>query len=365
MAWSAEQMNNARLIIAVGSEMGMSSRDIMTGLIAAMQESGLRNVRYGDRDSLGLFQQRPSQGWGSVAQVTNPLYATRKFFNVLKGVGNRGNMPLWKAAQSVQRSAYPTAYRKWEDDAARIMGQNGMSGPMPFPIKAPPMELGLDGYLAPKSDTSAVGSPETQTPGLGAVTEDKTVPGAPGSGATTAAIAAPEQPSPRVDTAALDKLSGVTTFATGIRAKLIAEASKYLGTPYVWGGTRPGGFDCSGLIFYAYNKLGVKVPRVSHDQALIGQQTSVKNLVPGDLVAFGRSVHHIAIYLGGNRILESPHTGAQVRIRSLGRGEDHPVGVHLNLPGGGGDSTPNVDLSALGLGASTQSAGPLMSFPGI
>lgn len=117
----SEQLRNAAIIAREGKGMGMSTRDIIIGLMTAMQESMLRNVNYGDRDSLGLFQQRPSMGWGTPAQVTNPVYASRKFFSVLKGVEGRDKMPLTLAAQEVQRSAYPYAYAKWEDEARAII----------------------------------------------------------------------------------------------------------------------------------------------------------------------------------------------------------------------------------------------------
>lgn len=118
--FDANQLKNAGIIANVGRDMGMSQRDIVIGLMTAMQESMLRNINYGDRDSLGLFQQRPSMGWGSPSQVTDPVYAARKFFSALKGVENRNSMPLTLAAQAVQRSAFPYAYAKWEDEARAI-----------------------------------------------------------------------------------------------------------------------------------------------------------------------------------------------------------------------------------------------------
>src|SRR5690606_9996441 len=114
---------NAAIIIQVGLKMGMSWRDIKIGLMAALQESGLRNLHYGDRDSLGLFQQRPSAGWGTPDQVTDPEYASRKFFQALKSVHNRDDMPLWMAAAEVQRPAeeYRTYYRKHFGTASNIL----------------------------------------------------------------------------------------------------------------------------------------------------------------------------------------------------------------------------------------------------
>ena len=118
---SQEQVNNAKIIADVGKSMGMSQRDIQIAIATAMQESGLRNINYGDRDSVGLFQQRPSCGWGTVAQCTDPVYAATQFFNHLKDIENRDSMSLAQAAQSVQRSAFPDAYAKWEGMAGSLL----------------------------------------------------------------------------------------------------------------------------------------------------------------------------------------------------------------------------------------------------
>lgn len=128
-AYGQSQMKNAAIIASVGRNMGMSKRDIEIGIMTAITESGLQNLHHGDRDSQGLFQQRPSAGWGSVAQVTNPRYAAGKFFGALKGVGNRSGMAPWLAAQAVQRSAYSSGsnYRPYWDDAIAIM-RNMSSG---------------------------------------------------------------------------------------------------------------------------------------------------------------------------------------------------------------------------------------------
>src|ERR687889_1246985 len=88
-----------------------------------MQESTLRNINYGDRDSLGLFQQRPSQGWGSPAQVLDPVYSTTIFLDKLLQVPNWDRLPVTVAAQTVQRSAFPDAYAKWEGLAAELVSQ--------------------------------------------------------------------------------------------------------------------------------------------------------------------------------------------------------------------------------------------------
>jgi hypothetical protein len=122
---SEEQRQNAATIIAVAKGMGAPPRAWVIALATAMQESTLRNIPYGDRDSLGLFQQRPSQGWGSPAQVTDPVYSTTIFIQHLLEVPGWEQLPVTVAAQTVQRSAFPNAYAKWEGLAAELVQQLG------------------------------------------------------------------------------------------------------------------------------------------------------------------------------------------------------------------------------------------------
>jgi cell wall-associated NlpC family hydrolase len=117
-----DQLRNAKVIIEVGAGMSVPRRGIVIALATAMQESGLRNLSYGHADSVGLFQQRPSQGWGSVAQLTDPPTSARKFYDALLTVRNWSNLDLAVAAQAVQRSAFPDAYAKWEPLATRLSG---------------------------------------------------------------------------------------------------------------------------------------------------------------------------------------------------------------------------------------------------
>lgn len=120
----------------------------------------------------------------------------------------------------------------------------------------------------------------------------------------------------------------------GARGRAEAFAKQFLGTPYVWGGANPGGFDCSGLVQYVWKKFGLSLPRVSQQQAHSGQVTSLNSLKPMDLVLFNEGGNdgpgHVAFWLGNGMILEAPHTGAQVRIRHLGKGEN-VFGVHLDI----------------------------------
>lgn len=118
---SAEQLKNAAIILSVGKGLGAGRRELLSGLMTAMQESRLINVNYGADDSLGLFQQRPSMGWGTPKQVMNPLYSSKQYFNHLLDVQNRNEMSLGEMAQAVQRSAYPGAYTQWADEARAIL----------------------------------------------------------------------------------------------------------------------------------------------------------------------------------------------------------------------------------------------------
>ncbi|WP_416968331.1 heavy metal transporter [Streptomyces sp. 4F14] len=115
--FTPEQAVNAATITAVGTNLGMPQRAVTIALATALQESGLRNLGHGDRDSLGLFQQRPSQGWGTEEEVQDPAYSAGEFYKHLKKVRGYEELPLTVAAQRVQRSGYPDAYAKHEPDA--------------------------------------------------------------------------------------------------------------------------------------------------------------------------------------------------------------------------------------------------------
>ncbi|MFE0171470.1 heavy metal transporter [Streptomyces sp. NPDC059002] len=118
--FTAEQAQNAATVAAVGTSRGMPERAVTIALATALQESGLRNIRHGDRDSLGLFQQRPSQGWGDERQIMDPAYSAARFYAHLADVPGYSRLPLTVAAQRVQRSGYPQAYAKHEPDAVLL-----------------------------------------------------------------------------------------------------------------------------------------------------------------------------------------------------------------------------------------------------
>ena len=119
---TTEQAANAATIAAVARSRGLPPRATVLALATAQQESRLRNLDHGDRDSLGLFQQRPSQGWGSEAQVQDPVYAAGKFFDRLVEVPGWETGRLTEVSQAVQRSGFPEAYQQWEPMATALAG---------------------------------------------------------------------------------------------------------------------------------------------------------------------------------------------------------------------------------------------------
>lgn len=158
----SEQSHNAAVIVAVGQSVGASAFGLKIALATAYQESKLINLDHGDRDSLGLFQQRPQTGWGTPAQISDPVYSSQAFFGGPSGP-NSGEppglldipgwhtMPLTVAAQAVQRSAYPSAYAQWESSAgewlANLLGTTtaecSPGGGMSCPPSGSPAEAGL------------------------------------------------------------------------------------------------------------------------------------------------------------------------------------------------------------------------------
>jgi murein DD-endopeptidase MepM/ murein hydrolase activator NlpD len=149
-----QQVHNARLIIGIGKALHVPPRGWVVAISAAMQESNLLNVDYGDRDSLGLLQQRPSQGWGSPHEVSTPTYAIRAFYGGPRSpTSNSGlldirgwrHLPVWSAAQSVQGSAFPFAYAEHESTASAVVHRlahttagcdNLAAGPWTLPVHA-------------------------------------------------------------------------------------------------------------------------------------------------------------------------------------------------------------------------------------
>ena len=159
--------------------------------------------------------------------------------------------------------------------------------------------------------------------------------------ATVTTVSADSEPA----TATTEGTAATVATASTNGDRIVAIASRYLGTPYVWGGEDPSGFDCSGLIQYAYAEVGVDVPRVSRDQARAG--VAIPNLdaaVPGDLVAFGTPVDHIGIYAGNGTMVVAPHTGDVVKVQRITR---EPVAIRRIVAADAPTPTPSTS-AALG-----------------
>jgi hypothetical protein len=137
-------------------------------------------------------------------------------------------------------------------------------------------------------------------------------------------------------TAATSAASMDTSAGTGTSgADVVKEAEKYLGIPYVWGGTDPKkGLDCSGLIQLVYKNLGYEIPRVSYQQATAGTEVKggLANAKPGDILAFNSPVSHVGIYIGDGKMIEAPRPGLKVRVTEV---YDTPVAIRRIIPEGG------------------------------
>lgn len=310
----ASQTAYVRTIIGVGKARGASPKGWIVALAVALQESGLRNLSNpaypqslsmtkdgsgSDHDSLGLFQQRPQSGWGSVAQLMDASYEATAFFGGpdvppanpgLLDIPGWQSLPVTVAAQQVQVSAYPDAYAKWEGEATQLAAANA---------DAPPVAV-----LNPPPGSPAVAS-AGYTGADGLCGKGGVLP--PGG-------------------------------ATGNAAAVIAQAQQRIGTPYSWGGGSLDGpsegfadgagivgFDCSSYTRYAlFHGAGITLPRTAAEQyaATAGRTVEtgspeLSRLQPGDLLFWGSSagsIHHVALYVGGARMLEEAHPGTVARL---------------------------------------------------
>jgi hypothetical protein len=115
-----EQARNAAIIAGMSIKRGLVPRAASIALTTAYQESGIRNLDHGHADSIGLFQQRPSKGWGTIEQIMDPWYSTREFYQAMERIKNWRTRSINDVAQAVQRSAYPDAYRQHEANARAL-----------------------------------------------------------------------------------------------------------------------------------------------------------------------------------------------------------------------------------------------------
>lgn len=139
-----EQAKWVSLMAASGQRRGLPPRATTIAIATAYQESKIHNIDYGDRDSVGLFQQRPSQGWGSVDQILDPNYSIGAFYDGLVNIKDYQTMPITDAAQAVQRSGFPTAYARHESNARALASSLRGHSPAAFScaVEARPGSLG-------------------------------------------------------------------------------------------------------------------------------------------------------------------------------------------------------------------------------
>ena len=267
--WDAAQAANAKIIYATGVQKGLPLQAEIIALATAMQESDLVNLSYGTGDSLGLFQQQPDEGWGTPAQVMDPVYAATAFYNALVKVPDWQSLPLTVAAQDVQHSGYPTAYAKWQGAATALAESFGGS-----------------------AVTLTCASPASTG---GSVPDSGTI----------------KLPSWYSLPAGTPRQAGIA----------IAYALEQLGKPYIWGGTGPAGYDCSGLVMMAYQAAGISIPRTTYEQVDAGIAVpSFSDLQPGDLLFEAGSdgtdsdPGHVGLYIGDGLVEQAPYTGVDINL---------------------------------------------------
>jgi len=284
-------------------------------IMAALVESGLRNLDHGDADSLGFFQMR-SGTWNQGVYAGYSEHPERQ----LKWFLDQAEAVKQQRASAGKSVDDPNGYGEWIADIER-----------------------------PRADYRGRYQPRL------ADARDL-LRQAPDKGGDHADGGAGIQPEPVADRGAS---------AAGPRAlAALAEAKKHMGTPYQWGGSTPRtGFDCSGLVQWAYAKAGIVLPRTSEQQILASNGTAVdrSHLRAGDLVFFrdaGGDVHHVGISLGGDKFINAPHTGASVRVDDLNDSyyaREFAGGRRFDLSGSAGagaspdapDRVPGVDPEAV------------------
>ncbi|MFD6033623.1 C40 family peptidase [Streptomyces griseoincarnatus] len=291
----ADQVPNAATIVATGLSLDVPKKGQIIALATAMQESRLRNLGYGDRDSLGLFQQRPSQGWGSAQQIRDPVYASEQFYKHLLKVDGWQQMAVTQAAQAVQKSGLPDAYAQWENLATALQAAIVKTFP----------GAGDD---ADDKDTNPGEKPSTSTTGC--------APGQDGSGFG------------RIPEGSVPKGYSIPKDADPKARKAIEWAMHQLGTLYQWGGSCTnahgpdpmGRCDCSSLMQQAYAHAGITLTRTTYTQVNEGKAVSPSKLQPGDLI-FSRGTaarpEHVGMYMGEGLVIEAPRTTKPVRITPI------------------------------------------------
>ncbi|MFK0238777.1 C40 family peptidase [Streptomyces vinaceus] len=286
-----KQIPNAKVIVATGIQKRVPARGQVVALATALQESTLINVDHGDRDSLGLFQQRPSQGWGTREQIMDPVYSSTKFYDGLVKIKDWDQMPVTVAAQKVQRSAFPDAYAKHE-----------------------PLATALQQAIAPTFGAAPAG-PIPGQPGLG----DGFGPGGcAGQGGGKADFG-------EIPPGSLPEGYQIPATAPPQVQTAIRWALGQLGTMYQWGGscTNPHGndpserCDCSSLTQRSYGVAGKEITRTTYTQINDGRAVPANAIAPGDLIfvrGTANAPEHVAMAIGYGYVVHAPRTGRPVSV---------------------------------------------------
>ncbi|MFG2298498.1 C40 family peptidase [Streptomyces sp. NPDC048603] len=284
-----KQIPNAKVIVATGIQKRVPARGQVIALATALQESTLINLDYGDRDSLGLFQQRPSQGWGTREQIMDPVYSSTKFYDGLVNIKDWEQMPLTVAAQKVQRSGFPDAYAKHE-----------------------PLSTALQQAIAPSLGAAPAGP----------------APGPPALGWGFSSAGCNSQPDAdfgNIPPGTLPEGYQIPQAAPMEVRTAIQWALGQLGTPYQLGGscTNPHGpnpserCDCSSLTQRAYGVAGEEITRTTYTQIHDGRGVPIGQVQPGDLL-FSRGTaaapEHVSMAIGYGYVVHSPKPGRVVEV---------------------------------------------------
>jgi cell wall-associated NlpC family hydrolase len=304
--WTGEQLSNAQTIVTVAVQRQLPTRAAVLAVATSIVETDLRNLTYGDRDSLGLFQQRPSMGWGTPEQILNPTYAAGTFYDHLIGVPGWETLPPGVAEQAVQRSAYSDRYAPQEPIAAKLVAQywQGPDNPAPPPPgHSPAQQVNLAHGGCPDQGASNLPLPQ----------DHKQLP--PG-------FHLPSDPT----------LNAAVGYALA-----------QLGKPYVWGATGPDAFDCSGLMQAAWAHAGVPISRTTtsqrHDGVAVG---SLNQLQAGDLLfipgALGTpgNPRHVGMYAGDGVIINAYDSATGVILEALDTWAPHVVAIRRIAVNGDG-----------------------------
>ena len=293
--YSAEQVDVARTIIAVVAARGLPERASVIALATGLVESNLRNLDHGDRDSLGVFQQRPSMGWGTAAQVQDVAYATGTFLDHLVRVPNWQTIPEGVAAQIVQISEFGGRYQQRVPEARVLVGAfAGTAGANVTCTSTGPAGHGASVLIARAK--TGLGLPYCYAGG----NADGPTEGV----ATNGSHPGPNGLSPGCDDA------------------------------------HPG-YDCSGLTLYALAGVGITVPHLASSQYTAGGSTLVPvgQAEAGDLLFWSSDgsqagIHHVAISLGGGQLIEAPHDGEVVSTRTWSTRESELMPFAARYPVG-------------------------------